>query len=173
LVNNCGPGANNDESNCGNAHMCDFEHSFCDWSQDRTDTFDWLRISGPTTTVNTGPDRDHTTGLSSGWYAYIEASLPRRPGDKARLLSPVIQVSDLFVMVWRSYDRIGFPGPYKQEILISIIIIVYVLMKRDAKCDPATEMRTSCEIRTHSCSWSQSLFQKSVHTLNTVHVPLK
>lgn len=26
----------------------------------------------------------------NGWYVFIEASSPRRPGDKARILSPVI-----------------------------------------------------------------------------------
>ena len=39
----------------------------------------------------TGPSRDHNTfssGSPSRGYAFIDAGYPRRPGDKARLLSP-------------------------------------------------------------------------------------
>ena len=94
LDQNCGPGAGNDESNCTAAHMCDFQSSgFCDWSQDATDDFDWLRRVGATPTQSTGPSRDHTTGLSSGAYIYTESSSPRRAGQKARLLSPVLQAA--------------------------------------------------------------------------------
>ena len=32
-----------------------------------------------------GPQYDHTTGNSKGWYMYIEASYPRKPGDYAVL----------------------------------------------------------------------------------------
>ena len=38
----------------------------CGYSQDTTDTFDWVRGSGATTTANTGPDADHTLGSASG-----------------------------------------------------------------------------------------------------------
>ena len=93
LDQNCGPGAGNDESNCTAAHLCDFERSTCDWRQDRTDNFDWTRKSGLTPTPNTGPTRDHTSGLTSGHYMYTESSAPRRAGQKARLLSPVIQAA--------------------------------------------------------------------------------
>lgn len=39
----------------------------------------------------TGPSRDHTTFLSgapSRGYAYIDSGYPRRPGDRAKLVSP-------------------------------------------------------------------------------------
>ncbi|XP_025085529.1 MAM and LDL-receptor class A domain-containing protein 1-like [Pomacea canaliculata] len=48
-------------------------------------------MNGQTPTPDTGPFRDHTTGLVTGHYVYTESSAPRRPGQKARLLSPVIQ----------------------------------------------------------------------------------
>ena len=41
------------------------------------DNGDWLIWSGPTTSYNTGPSGDHTTG--SGNYWYIEASSPNYP----------------------------------------------------------------------------------------------
>ncbi|XP_025084894.1 MAM and LDL-receptor class A domain-containing protein 2-like isoform X1 [Pomacea canaliculata] len=87
----CGQQDNSDEATCTAAHMCDFEHSLCDWAQDVTDDFDWVIMSGQTPTPETGPFRDHTTGLVTGHYVYTESSAPRRPGQKARLLSPVIQ----------------------------------------------------------------------------------
>lgn len=38
---------------------CDFEQNFCSWHQDKTDTYDWIRIQGPTASPGTGPDADH------------------------------------------------------------------------------------------------------------------
>ncbi|XP_048779949.2 zonadhesin-like [Ostrea edulis] len=70
---------------------CDFEsNKFCGWIQDHADDFDWTLHSGQTTTGRTGPFADHTLGphYTTGHYIYIEASTPRKPGDKARLLSP-------------------------------------------------------------------------------------
>lgn len=46
----------------------------------------------------TGPSRDHNNFLSgspSRGYAYIDAGYPRRPGDRARLLSPVMNATQL------------------------------------------------------------------------------
>lgn len=37
------------------------------------------------------PHVDHTTGTSAGFYVYIEASYPQKPGDTAWLVSEVIQ----------------------------------------------------------------------------------
>ncbi len=42
------------------------------WSQDNNDDMDWTFQSGSTTSSNTGPSFDHTTG--SGYYIYTEAS---------------------------------------------------------------------------------------------------
>lgn len=43
------------------------------------DDGDWLLISGPTPSFNTGPQGDHTTG--SGGYWYVEASSPNFPNN--------------------------------------------------------------------------------------------
>ena len=82
-------GDSSDEKACTGYSQCTFESSFCSWQQDHGDQFDWTRTSGPTRTSSTGPSRDHTTGLITGHYVYIETSYPRKSGDRARLLSPV------------------------------------------------------------------------------------
>ncbi len=41
---------------------CDFETSFCGFTQASDDVFDWTRHSGSTTSSNTGPSDDHTPG---------------------------------------------------------------------------------------------------------------
>ncbi|XP_060564981.1 MAM and LDL-receptor class A domain-containing protein 1-like [Ruditapes philippinarum] len=67
---------------------CSFETgSLCTWTQDTTDNFNWTLSQGPTGTMLTGPIADHTTGTDKGWYIYVETSSPRKPNDKARLLS--------------------------------------------------------------------------------------
>lgn len=45
-----------------------FEKSLDMWSNDHSgqDTFDWIRKHGSTSTLYTGPRRDHTKGTSSG-----------------------------------------------------------------------------------------------------------
>ncbi len=42
------------------------------WSQDTTDDMDWTVHTGSTSSTDTGPSMDHTTG--SGYYIYTEAS---------------------------------------------------------------------------------------------------
>ncbi|XP_072170528.1 thyroid hormone-induced protein B-like [Diadema setosum] len=69
-----------------NSTDCDFEYGTCGWRQSYSDDFDWSRNSGNTSSFNTGPSRDHTTGY--GYYMYIETSYPRSPGQDARLTSP-------------------------------------------------------------------------------------
>ncbi|CAF5132782.1 unnamed protein product, partial [Rotaria socialis] len=48
----------------------------------------WTRISSATPSASTGPPGDHTTG--TGFYIFIESSVPQKPGDRARLASPSI-----------------------------------------------------------------------------------
>ncbi|XP_048582525.1 MAM and LDL-receptor class A domain-containing protein 1 [Nematostella vectensis] len=69
---------------------CDFnKNTFCDWSNEKfTDKFDWRITKGRTGTSATGPPGDHTG--RQGYYAFIESSSPRRPGDTARLVSPIV-----------------------------------------------------------------------------------
>ncbi|KAJ8022860.1 MAM and LDL-receptor class A domain-containing protein 2 [Holothuria leucospilota] len=63
---------------------CTFEHGTCGFFQGGNDNFDWTRYSGSTTSLNTGPSGDHTTG--AGYYMYIEAT-GRAANSKARLIS--------------------------------------------------------------------------------------
>ena len=51
----------------------DFE-SFITLEQDPNDNGDWWLMQGPTTSYNTGPSGDHTTG--NGIYYYVESSSP-------------------------------------------------------------------------------------------------
>lgn len=53
--------------------------------------FNWFANSGGTTTTNSGPNADHTSG--SGIYMYTEASSPAAAGDEATLTSPCIDLS--------------------------------------------------------------------------------
>uniref|UniRef100_A0AAY4A6G0 MAM domain-containing glycosylphosphatidylinositol anchor protein 1 n=1 Tax=Denticeps clupeoides TaxID=299321 RepID=A0AAY4A6G0_9TELE len=78
-------------------HVCGFEDAqICGFSQDRSDSFDWTRQNhlsqNPKRSANTGPDMDRS-GTKEGYYMYIETSRPRVAGDKARLLSPLYNVS--------------------------------------------------------------------------------
>ena len=46
---------------------CDFEGpDLCGWRNSYRSTLDWLRLSGPTPTANTGPQTDHTTQSHTG-----------------------------------------------------------------------------------------------------------
>ncbi|CAF4238563.1 unnamed protein product, partial [Rotaria sordida] len=67
---------------------CDFEKDFCSWETNGLADFNWIRTSSQTSSIDTGPSGDHTTG--TGYYIYIEASLPQKPGDRAWLASPLI-----------------------------------------------------------------------------------
>ncbi len=66
---------------------CDFETDFCLWETQGLGDFEWTRKSLQTTSLDTGPPGDHTTG--KGFYVYIEASVPQIPGDRALLASPL------------------------------------------------------------------------------------
>ncbi|XP_073776392.1 MAM domain-containing glycosylphosphatidylinositol anchor protein 1 isoform X2 [Danio rerio] len=77
--------------------VCGFEDiRICGFTQDRGDIFDWTRqnhlTQNPKRSVNTGPDMDRS-GTKEGYYMYIETSRPRQPGDRARLLSPLYNVT--------------------------------------------------------------------------------
>ena len=77
---------------------CDFEIDFCTWETADLANFNWTRQSARTTTLGTGPPGDHTTG--SGYYIYIEASLPQQPGDRAVLASPSIPSTSASCLVF-------------------------------------------------------------------------
>jgi len=59
--------------------------------QDPNDDGDWLLNQGPTSSFNTGPTGDHTTG--SGTYFYVEASHPNYPNKQFISYTPIFDVS--------------------------------------------------------------------------------
>ena len=73
--------------------FCTFEAGFCAWTnQDENDDFDW-KLGRGSQNIFTGPARDYSSfgnNEISGGYVYIDANYPRRPGDVALLLSPVL-----------------------------------------------------------------------------------
>nr|XP_058941978.1 CUB and peptidase domain-containing protein 2-like isoform X2 [Pocillopora verrucosa] len=75
-----------------NAGTCDFENGLCGYTHDQNSDFEWTNNTGVTTSFNTGPLGDHTTG--SGSYMYIETSSPRLNREAAHLVSPQISATD-------------------------------------------------------------------------------
>jgi len=81
---------------CPSKGSCDFERGTCGYTNLYDDNFDWLRHSGSTPSINTGPKTDHTLRTSLGHYMYIEASSPRTDGHYAHLASEVFKVNPQF-----------------------------------------------------------------------------
>jgi hypothetical protein len=77
---------------------CDFEIDFCSWETNGLADFNWTRRQAKTDTLATGPPGDHTTG--KGYYVYIEASVPQKPGDRAWLASPLIPATTASCLVF-------------------------------------------------------------------------
>jgi len=68
----------------GYEQSCGFENGLCPgWYQSSFDDFNWSRRSGSTWSSLTGPSSGNG---DYGFYMYIETSLPRSYGDKAKLL---------------------------------------------------------------------------------------
>lgn len=77
---------------------CTFEGSMCGWTnQEEGDDFDW-NLGRGSDNFFTGPARDFYSFSKEyplGGFVYIDADYPRRPGDKAILISPLIQPTGL------------------------------------------------------------------------------
>ncbi|XP_033367551.1 MAM and LDL-receptor class A domain-containing protein 1 [Parus major] len=114
LVDDCGDGS--DEDSCDPDLQCNFENGLCNWEQDVWDDFDWIRIRGPTPTVNTGPLKDRTTGTARGHYLYLESSEPRQFQDKAVLLSPLFHPSANGTCVFRFHYHMFGKEVYKLSV---------------------------------------------------------
>ncbi|XP_035993676.1 MAM and LDL-receptor class A domain-containing protein 1 [Fundulus heteroclitus] len=82
------------EAQCPPHGVCDFENSFCSWTNlgDGVDQGDWLLGAGASPNPNTGPTVDHTTNSSSGHYIYVDSSVGEW-GDVSYLVSDVFQPS--------------------------------------------------------------------------------
>uniref|UniRef100_A0A803VKJ4 MAM domain containing glycosylphosphatidylinositol anchor 1 n=1 Tax=Ficedula albicollis TaxID=59894 RepID=A0A803VKJ4_FICAL len=92
-------------------NTCRFEdEKICGFVQDKMDNFDWTRqnalTQNPKRTVNTGPPTD-ISGTPEGYYMFIEASRPRVTGDKARLISPLYNISAKYYCVSFYYHMYG------------------------------------------------------------------
>ncbi|XP_039670520.1 MAM and LDL-receptor class A domain-containing protein 1 [Perca fluviatilis] len=74
---------------CPASDMCDFEEGSCNWQQQTTDDFDWVRQSGSAHNPNTGPDSDHTTNTPTGHYYYLSSSTADCAGQTAKMSSPL------------------------------------------------------------------------------------
>ncbi|XP_035827615.1 MAM and LDL-receptor class A domain-containing protein 1 [Aplysia californica] len=72
---------------CITPATCNFERDLCSWINVPSADFDWQKLSGATGSYSTGPTTDHTTQTVSGHYLYLEASAPRRRGERVILSS--------------------------------------------------------------------------------------
>ncbi len=100
--------------NCPSLGSCSFESiDFCTWHNIHSplDEFDWLVGHGETDSLFTGPTVDHTYHDQFGYYAFIEASLPRQPNDRAILestiLAPPPTTGSCFSFWYHMYGDIG------------------------------------------------------------------
>lgn len=68
----------------------------CGWTNDQeNDDFDW-KLGRGSDSFFTGPARDFysfSREYPLGGFLFIDASYPRRPGDKAMLISPIMQAT--------------------------------------------------------------------------------
>lgn len=113
FVDDCGDTSDESLTWCSaNRAACSFETGMCGWhNEDRHDDFDWTPFTGRTISGWTGPVADHTLADELlGRFLYIEASRPRKIGNKARLWSPRMAGSDvcMFRFFYHMYgDHIG------------------------------------------------------------------
>ncbi|XP_028968615.1 MAM and LDL-receptor class A domain-containing protein 1 [Galendromus occidentalis] len=75
---------------------CTFEGGFCGWTNaDTGDDFNWDQGRGSQSFL-TGPQRDYSSfgkDERTGGYIYIDSAYPRRPQDKAQLISPTLKAT--------------------------------------------------------------------------------
>ena len=75
---------------------CNFDGDLCGWNNAENgveDDFDWSFGRG-SDNLFTGPARDFTSSSNNeitGSFLYIDSGYPRRPGDRAVLISPLMQ----------------------------------------------------------------------------------
>ncbi|CAK8690511.1 unnamed protein product [Clavelina lepadiformis] len=86
---------------------CNFSHHLCGFIHDLDAQFTWTRNVLTTPSEGTGPPYDASFD-GTGSYVFIEASRPRKPGEKAALMSPrIFGRPDIPVCLRFSYDMYG------------------------------------------------------------------
>lgn len=86
FVNDCPSGE--EEQNCG-YNRTDFETGFNNWNETSNGLYKWVRGAN----VNSvGPQIDHTTGLTSGYYIYVDSDTGTS-NTNSRFSSPVLRNS--------------------------------------------------------------------------------
>lgn len=92
-INKHDPNANQEGACKGH---CNFDGDLCGWTNAENkeeDDFDWSLGRG-SDNLFTGPTRDFTSSNNNeltGSYLHINSGYPRRPGDRAMLVSPMFQ----------------------------------------------------------------------------------
>ncbi|CAH3027830.1 unnamed protein product, partial [Porites evermanni] len=101
---------------------CNFDsRTWCGFTQDTQDEFDWTLHRGRTGSYpTTGPTNDFS---GNGYYIYAEASSPRQPDDRARLVSPILTGSHCVVFRYHmngadmgSLRVYGKVGSFEQQV---------------------------------------------------------
>ncbi|RVE62060.1 hypothetical protein OJAV_G00176900 [Oryzias javanicus] len=106
------------EGACPASDLCDFEDGSCNWQQDTTDDFDWIRQSGHAPNPNTGPESDHSTNTAAGHYFYLPSSADDRAGQRASMFSPLYPAEKAScVQLWYHMDGrgVGTLNVYQQS----------------------------------------------------------
>ncbi|XP_015766522.1 PREDICTED: MAM and LDL-receptor class A domain-containing protein 1-like [Acropora digitifera] len=95
--------------------ICSFDNGFCRWQNEKNDDqFDWSIRQGETPSKGTGPQAGFG---GSGKYAFIEASSPRRNGDKAILYIYGTGGSRCLTFAYHMWgEAIGSLAVYQQEL---------------------------------------------------------
>ncbi|XP_022097777.1 MAM and LDL-receptor class A domain-containing protein 2-like [Acanthaster planci] len=92
---------------CPLAGYCDFEDGFCSWTNEGTlDDLDFVRGSGTTDSLETGPSFDHTKGTTEGHYVFLETS-GFLVGQEAWLVSEHLDATqgDCFMLWYHMYGQ--------------------------------------------------------------------
>ncbi|XP_077864148.1 MAM and LDL-receptor class A domain-containing protein 1-like [Saccoglossus kowalevskii] len=126
LTDDCGDQSDESDYICDGYHFCDFEVGLCGYTNGDDNDADWWRHQGLSSEISmqTGPSRDHTLNNAIGHYVYVDARLPRRPGDVARLYTSNFQPGDceltFYYHMWGEhlglfsvYTRTEINGPMK------------------------------------------------------------
>uniref|UniRef100_A0A3Q3KLB2 MAM domain-containing protein n=1 Tax=Mastacembelus armatus TaxID=205130 RepID=A0A3Q3KLB2_9TELE len=126
-------------TNCILPDLCDFEEGSCNWQQNTTDDFDWVRQSGSSHRPNTGPDSDHTTNTPTGHYYYLPSSAADHTGQTAAMSSPLYPAGK----VASTFSSVAGPTQEGDMAFDDVQLT-------DDHCPPFG----FCDFESNMCSWS-------------------